>query len=145
IGSAAAMALAVGVSRSSASSVSEPKSKRKRVMGFLSIRLRTRFLACAQSCKSNGTSPNRSKLITYWSNIGDSISRSESNFSCNCHVVFQATSLFFVAASRLEGVVDSGHSLLDHLQRLLPGILLCCVITVAATLIEIVELHFAGQ
>jgi len=35
--------------------------------------------------------------------------------------------------------------LLDHLQRLLPGILLCCVITVAATLIEIVELHFAGQ
>jgi uncharacterized membrane protein YadS len=50
-----------------------------------------------------------------------------------------------VAASRLEGVVDSGAFLLNHLQRLLPGILLCCVITVAATLIETVELHFAGQ
>jgi uncharacterized integral membrane protein (TIGR00698 family) len=35
--------------------------------------------------------------------------------------------------------------LLDYLHRLLPGILLCTVITVAATLLEAVEVHFLGE
>jgi len=38
----------------------------------------------------------------------------------------------------------AGSALLKHLQRLLPGILLCAVITVVATLLEAVEVHFAG-
>jgi uncharacterized integral membrane protein (TIGR00698 family) len=35
--------------------------------------------------------------------------------------------------------------LFDYLHRLLPGILLCTVITVAATLLEAVEVHFLGE
>jgi uncharacterized integral membrane protein (TIGR00698 family) len=34
---------------------------------------------------------------------------------------------------------------IDHLTRLLPGILLCIAITVAAILLEGIEVHFAGQ
>jgi uncharacterized membrane protein YadS len=33
---------------------------------------------------------------------------------------------------------------LDHLQRLLPGLLLCIAITIAATFLEAVEIYFAG-
>jgi uncharacterized membrane protein YadS len=35
--------------------------------------------------------------------------------------------------------------LFDYLHRLLPGILLCTAITVAATLLEAVEVHFLGE
>jgi uncharacterized integral membrane protein (TIGR00698 family) len=34
---------------------------------------------------------------------------------------------------------------LEHLQRLLPGVVLCLVITIAATLLEAVEVHFLGE
>ncbi len=35
--------------------------------------------------------------------------------------------------------------MIPHLQRLLPGILLCCSITVAAVLLQDVEVYFVGQ
>jgi uncharacterized integral membrane protein (TIGR00698 family) len=35
--------------------------------------------------------------------------------------------------------------LIDHLKRMLPGILLCVAITMAAILLQAIEAHFAGQ
>src|ERR1700733_10148810 len=37
------------------------------------------------------------------------------------------------------------HSLIEHLHRLLPGILLCVAITGVAVLLQAVEVHFVGQ
>ena len=34
---------------------------------------------------------------------------------------------------------------IEHLKRLLPGILICVAITIAAMLLQMVEVHFAGQ
>jgi uncharacterized membrane protein YadS len=43
-------------------------------------------------------------------------------------------------------IVDSGASLLlHHLQRLWPGVLLCIAITILATLLEAIEVEFAGH
>ena len=36
-------------------------------------------------------------------------------------------------------------NLIPHMRRLFPGILLCIAITVAATMLQQVETHFAGQ
>jgi uncharacterized membrane protein YadS len=41
--------------------------------------------------------------------------------------------------------VGRGGYLINHARRLLPGIVLCIAITVAATLLEAVEVHFVGQ
>jgi uncharacterized integral membrane protein (TIGR00698 family) len=47
-----------------------------------------------------------------------------------------------------RGQIDSqchGVALIDYLKRLLPGVLLCIAITTAATLLQMIEVHFAGQ
>ncbi len=42
-------------------------------------------------------------------------------------------------------VVCHGFALIDHLKNYLPGILLCIAITIAATLLQAIEVRFAGQ
>jgi uncharacterized membrane protein YadS len=52
---------------------------------------------------------------------------------------------YSVKAARFQKSSIPGHPLLDYLQRLLPGILLCIAITFAAMLLEAAETYLVGH
>ena len=76
---------------------------------------------------------------------GESGSRSERITQSIVTISFKHSVLFSVKAARFQKSSIPGHPLLDYLQRLLPGILLCIAITLAAMLLEAAETYLVGH
>jgi hypothetical protein len=76
---------------------------------------------------------------------GESGSRAERITQSIVTISFKHSVLFSVKAARFQKSSIPGHPLLDYLQRLLPGILLCIVITFAAMLLEALETYLVGH
>lgn len=76
---------------------------------------------------------------------GESGSRAERITQSIVTISFKHSVLFSVKAARFQKWSIPGHPLLDYLQRLLPGILLCTAITFAAMLLEAAETYLVGH
>jgi uncharacterized integral membrane protein (TIGR00698 family) len=76
---------------------------------------------------------------------GESGSRAERITQSIVTISFKHSVLFSVKAARFQKSSIPGHPLLDYLQRLLPGILLCIAITFAAMLLEAAETYLVGH